>query len=444
LRADKHTTAVFMANARAFLRTKSSKGQTIITCDQCFADGTVIEFVSGSADQPNLLLYSDGREVISGPRVEYRDCLYEAPHFHPSLLQATRLPKKAVDYGSLPELVTNIADQFRELQNFTEREAQLLAAFSVSTWVSDRLSFAPSLTIFGPGEALNVLPMLSCFCRRPLTLGDLTPTGLQRLPADLHFSLLINQANMTNAMRRLLGASGYRGLHILGSRGTVVELFCSRAIFCAMEFDNVLDDAIHVFVDPGQILHAIDVRRQCAIAEQFQPKLLSYRLQNLTKIQLLEVEVPNFAAPTRQLAMSLGSCFRQDPELADVIYSLLAPQDKEWRDTRAASIEQSVLEILFQLLHKRNLKRIPVNKIADYANTLQRSRGEIREYTAAEIGWKLKTMGIHRHRTSSGSVINLDSETSAQVHRLARPYGLVAKMPDAERCRECSAAEAHA
>jgi hypothetical protein len=432
-----------MANSRAPSKRTNFKPacKAIIICDQCFADGTMVELISGSLTQPNLLLYSHDRKVISDSRVEYRRCLYEAPHFHPSLLQATRLPKTATDYGSLPGLVTNIAHQFRKYQNFTEREAKLLAAFSVSTWVSDRLSFAPSVMIFGPDEALNVLHMLSCFCRRPLAFADLTPTGLQRLPAGLHFSLLVNQPHMTKGMRRIIGASGYKGLHILGSRGTVVELFCSKAIFCGMEFDDVLDDAIHVFVDPGQIPKPMDVRNQCAIAEEFQPKLLMYRLQNLHKVQFLEASLPNFATPARQQAINLASCFHQHPELVKDLYSLLAPQDQEWRDKQAASIEQALLEILLQLLHKRNLRRVAVHQIAHSANALQRSRGEILEYSAEEVGWKLRAMRIHRHRTSSGSVLHLDSEMSYQVHRLARARGLLAKIPNAERCPECAGTE---
>ena len=418
-----------------------TSGKFVITCDQCFADGSIIELLSGATNQPDLLLYSAGTKV-SGTRVKYAGCFFEAPHFHPSLIRATRLPKTATDYGSLRELVNNIADHFCRLQNFAEREAKLLAAFSVTTWVSDRLWFAPSLIICGPDEGVHVLRLLSCFCRRALMLADLNPAGFRKIPADVHFSLLLTQPNMTNSMRRLLGASAYKGLHLLGNAGVVADLFCSKAVFCGMDLENVVDDAIHIFVEPDQLSDAIDEREQCLIAEEFQPRLLMYRLQNLAGVQSRKVDLPKFAGPLRQVAMNLAACFCEDPELRRELYSLLSPQDQEFRDKQAGAVEHAIVEILMGLLHKAQITNVPVNEIARLANALQRSRGQMLNFNHEEVGWKLKTMGIQRHRTSSGSVVKFDLATRVQVHRLARIYSAVTEISDAERCPQCRTEEA--
>jgi len=421
--------------------TGTSVNHPVITCDQCFADGSIIELSSGATNQPNLLLYSEGT-TISGTRVKYAGCVYEAPNFHPALLRATRLPKTAMDYGSPRELVNSIADHFRKIQNFAEREAKLLAAFCVTTWVSDRLSFAPSLMICGPDEGVQVLRLLSCFCRRPLLLADLNAAGFRKIPRDLRFSLLLAQPNMTKSMCRLLGASGYKGLHVLANAGAVADLFCSKAVFCGMDFENVVDDAIQIFVEPDQFSDAINERDQHVIADEFQRKLLAYRLQNVAKIQSPKVGPPKLSAPLRQVAMNLAASFCGDSELTRELYSLLLPQDQEFRDRQAESIEHAIVEILMGVVHKGQMRHIPVNEIARLANALQRDRGQLLNFNHEEVGWKLKTMRIYRHRISSGSVIKFDSGTKLQVHRLARRYGVAVEIADAERCKECRTSEA--
>jgi hypothetical protein len=77
-----------------------------------------------------------------------------------------------------------------------------------------------------------------------------------------------------------------------------------------------------------------------------------------------------------------------------------------------------------------------VGDVADLANGLLRSRGEILAYGAEEVGWKLKGLNLVRHRTSSGSQIQFDRQTSQQVHRRARAYGLGSLR--VETCSECA------
>ena len=221
--------------ARAIATSGSNaKSASVITAGEIFPDGTVIELVSGSSgfNKPDLLLW-DGTEATIASRVEHGGCTYEAPELAPSIYRATRLPATCTDYESIRALFTGIGDLFRRHVHFPERESKLLACFCISTWLADRLPAAPGLVFYGPdpGHGINVLRLLRCLCRRPLMLGEVSPGGFRALPMYLRFTLLINQPEMTQGMRRLFGASSYHGLYVPGNRGTVLDLFSPKAVF---------------------------------------------------------------------------------------------------------------------------------------------------------------------------------------------------------------------
>jgi hypothetical protein len=90
-----------------------------------------------------------------------------------------RLPSKCTDYGSSRGLFAVITNLFKHHLDLPERESSLLACFSISTWLADRLPTAPSLAVSGPDQELGieVLRLLSCVCRHALMLAEVTPGG---------------------------------------------------------------------------------------------------------------------------------------------------------------------------------------------------------------------------------------------------------------------------
>jgi hypothetical protein len=174
------------------------------------------------------------------------------------------------------------------------------------------------------------------------------------------------------------------------------------------------------------------------IANDFQPRLLMYRLKNSGKVPQSRVDVSNFTFATRQIARTLATCFPEDLELAREMVQLLGPQDADARLQRANSIECAIVEVLLAFLHEQKLTGMSVGDLADLANGLLRSRGEILTYSPEEVGWKLRgRLNLIRHRVSSGSQIQFDRQTSYQVHRLAREYDLGPLC--IETCSECAA-----
>jgi hypothetical protein len=415
------------------------------TTGEILPDGTMIELVSGLAgtNKPHLLLWSGKASVA--PRIEYGDCTYEASELALSLYCATRLPKQCKDYGSIRELFRRIADLFKHSFHFPDRESRLVACFCLSNWLTDRLSIAPSLVIFAPdqGPGIEVLRLLSCVCRRPLMLSELTPGGLCSLPMHLSLTLLINQPGSTPRMRRLLRTSSYRGLHLPGNRGGVVDLYGPKAILWESDVasDNFGDGVIQISLPPSSQWPALDEQRREEIASDFQPRLLMYRLKNCVKVRESRVDVSQCTVATRHLACALAACFPGDPDLVRDTILLLRPQDEEIRAQRFLDVTCILVEILWGEIHSREHKQVSVSNLAKDVNALLRSRGEIREYSAEEVGWKLKGLSIPKHTDTSGRQVLLDHDTSRRVHRLAEIYDLPCSQHVGDGCSDCAAPE---
>lgn len=418
--------------ARAKPNAKSRSNGTnrgIISAGEIFADGAMIELVSGSSglNKPDLLLWN-GQKAAVGPRVEHGGCIYEAPELPPSLYRATRFPSGCADYGSAHGLFDSINDLFKHHLDLPRRESSLLACFSISTWLADRLPTAPTLTIFGPDQELGIdaLRLLSCVCRHPMMLAEVTPGGFRSLPMQLSLTLLLNQQELKPPMQRLFRATSYRGLHLPGNRGSVVDLYGPKAIFCGNDAAlDILDGGvIHISATPSQLQSsALDEQVQNKIANDFQPRLLMYRLKNSRKVRE-SVDVSTFTFATRPLARTLAACFPKDAELARDTAQLLRPQDEEVRGQRSCDVNCAIVEILRGIIDDRKQKAVRVNELAKFVNALLRSRGENLTYSAGEIGWKLRGLNIPRHTSSSGRQVLLRQDTRQSVHRLAQAYDL--------------------
>ena len=242
-------------NARGKTNAKRGSNATnsgIISVGEIFADGAMVELVSGSSglNKPELLLWN-GRKATVGRRVEHGGHVYEATEPAPGLYRAMRLPSRCTEYGSVRSLFAGITDSFRRQLDLPERESSLLACFSIGTWLADRLATAPSLTISGPDQELgiDVLRLLSCICRHPLLLAEVTPAGFRLLPMQLSLTLLLDQQGLKPTMQRLFRASSYRGLHLPGIKGSVVDLYGPKAIFCGdAAVDTLGGGVIHISV----------------------------------------------------------------------------------------------------------------------------------------------------------------------------------------------------
>ena len=139
-------------NTKANREVKGGSNATnrIISAGEIFADGSMIELVSGSSalDKPDFLLWN-GKKATVGTHIKHGGRTYEVPELDSSLYRATRLPSRCTEYGSARGFFAAIANLFKHHLDLPARESSLVACFSISTWLADCLPTAPSLAISG-------------------------------------------------------------------------------------------------------------------------------------------------------------------------------------------------------------------------------------------------------------------------------------------------------
>jgi len=445
--ASRRSLASNRGNAPPSTRTRSAQGTRFINAGEILPDGSIIEPVAGSsaAGKPNLLLWTRSKATV-GPRIEHGGCVYEAAELPPSLYRATRFPARCDDYRSARDLFNSISDLFTHHFDLPERESNLLACFPISTWLADSLPNALTLAISGPDPelAMNLMRLLDCLCRHPLMLAEVTLGGLRSLPMQWGLTLLVIQQGLKSNLRQLLRTSSYRGLHLPGKGGSVVDPYGPKAIFCGNDaaLDTLGGAVIHISAAPSQSQSStLNERVQSEIANHFQPRLLRYRLENLGKLRESPVDVSTFTFPTRQLARTLAGCFAEDLELARDAVELLRPQDEELRGQRSCDVNCAIVEILWGMIHDGKHREIRVDALAKDVNALLRSRGETLTFRPEDIGWRLRSLNIPRHSSSSGRQVLLGRDSARSVHRLAHAYGLPCTQRGEADCPDCNQAK---
>jgi hypothetical protein len=104
-------------------------------------------------------------------------------------------------------------------------------------------------------------------------------------------------------------------------------------------------------------------------------------------------------------------------------------QDKDAQ--RACDVHMAMMEVIWSPSHTD--REIGLSRLTELTNALLRSRGEVFEYSANEIGWKLRSLGFHRHRNGQGMVVRFLQETRRLIHELAANWGL-----NLGKCASCT------
>jgi hypothetical protein len=411
-----------------------------MTSGEVFQDGTLIELVEPfRADNLQLLYWSEERATIA-TEINYQGHLHRPAQLHPTIRKAMPFSGAAVDYGERKMLFQKVADLFQRYIGFDEPEAKLLVLWVFSTWVPDCLPSPPVLLIssIDTGHVVKLFRLLRCLCRHPLTLADISRTSLLRtLPMSLSPTLLLYQPDLPEKTIALLCNSNHHGLVVPGNNGMVLNIACPKAIFTGMNvsLQEWGDQTVHLNVPPAHPdLQQLDDREQEKITNELQRFLLMYRLRNCRRVRDVIAGPPAFAG--LELARNLLACVPDEPEVAQAAVPLLESQQQDLFVRRSHDLSSVIVEVLWALIHEPRRKFSP-SDIADLANALLRSRGELLEYSAADVGRRLRALGINRHKGRNSMVLQFSRALSRRVHQLARDFNLQLPL-HAEKCVDCT------
>jgi hypothetical protein len=403
------------------------------TSGEIFADDSVIELVATVPGNRLDVLFWNGHQKTIAQQLEHHGRLYLAHDLDETLLRAIHFPSDANDYGTARQLFSQIRSLFERYVGLSSPESALMTAWSCSTWFPDCVSSPPTLVISSPDvdAAITLFRLFGCFCRRSLLLADITRAGFLSVMA-LRPTLLINQSSRPSKIWDLWGTSNYRGVYVVGNRGRVCDVVGSKAVFWGMA-DTWISEAIHLALPGQEDLPPLDEYQEAEIANKILPQLLMYRLRNFRKVRESRSAVRQFKVPDSEIARNLTACIQGEPDIAQAIVPILQRQHQDVQARRGCDVSVAVVEAIWVPSHEA--REITITMVAERTNALLRARGETLEYGAVEIGWKLRNLGLDRHRNGGGMVLQFSKANSLLIHRLAQRLGL--KLSPSIGCANC-------
>ena len=169
------------------------------------------------------------------------------------------------------------------------------------------------------------------------------------------------------------------------------------------------------------------------IAEEFQPRLLMFRLTHFSAVRDFQMQSCNLDDMTpraRQLARVLVAPLEGDADSQSDLIALLRERDRETQVERFLESEWLGAEALFGICHQRlqhggRITEMLIGGIADHINDTLHYRGEDSRLTARRTGAILRSLGIKSQRLGNlGRGFRFTQAFHRKVHEVARQLGI--------------------
>jgi len=412
----------------------------------------MLELVGSGSPLPGLqLLLWNGTETNIQPSIpiepaagsQFLARIFEPPDIDPSILKAIHFPTRPEPYESDRALLDEICALVKKYTGLAENQALLAAHSVLASWLVDLIPTPVSLALVGPDspQGSQLFRLLGCLYRRALVLGEVTLAGISSLPMALCPALFIDGSPSDPKLHKLLQAS--RGWDSYIPRGGRLINVCGAKVIRTEDrftTDGLGGQFVEISVGPaGSSLAILDRHTEQQIADEFQPKLLMFRLNNYKQTKASDFDVPRFMPPLRDVARSLGASVPREPELQAGIIPLLQEQNERLESERPTDLRTVVVEAMLELCHRTAKQSIYVGDVADAANKILEQRGEPHVMTDKAVGTKMERLGFAASRLdSAGRGIQLMKAVRRRIHNLARDWDiLIEENLDTEQCEYC-------
>jgi hypothetical protein len=398
----------------------------------------IFEAVSSPSHPGDLQIHTwNGHHSTTTSQLKCNGASFLPMKLSTGLVQLVRFAPPSMPFGSTSKLVSALRDFFSKYIRLQPEVVDLLTAFALATWFCDFLSMAPVLYLFGPDDAVStVLRLLSCVCRRAVRLGDIDIAGLATLPGGLNATLLLNQKDIGRRVRQTLLTSTRRHFAIVRGNGRL-NLFGARVF--AGETLGLEGPGFKGCLSPAQdSLRILTDSEEEVMAQNFQSKLLRYRMARYRAVRDRQVDCSEFFPTMREQALTWLAPICDCPELSKAVFAEILQQSQEAAGARLVDPKYVVTEGALFFCHKRDLAHFFVGELAETVNLLLKGRHEEPSLSAKGVGLMLRELGLHGERVAEGYKVVLTDMVRQRIHQLARDYQVASLQDGVRRCRFCS------
>ena len=402
-----------------------------LTAGEVLPDGAILDLVSVPAQAGLSLLLADGSaEPRIGSTITHGGDIYQAIPVDPSILSAVRFPSSLAPYGTIAELFERISSLYRVFLGWSEESSTLKAIFDIASWLPEMLPVSLTVGILSPTlrQVFNLLAISGAVCRRALCVARLS----DRLPLFLRPALYLTDPNLSEEDCFFLSATGIRGVYAAGAAGTIRELNVLKVVMIYnFELLDALGDEVIPIDLPSTEVPDLDDGRVALIAEEFQPRLLGYRLDCLRNRRQFE-EYP-YSPALSGLAQNLFAVVQRDPQIVEVLTRVLQLREEDRQKIRDRNPRIACQSAVWAPSHSQ--REMAVAEITTRVNALISSLGGRDEYNAMQIGRVLRGLQLNTRNNGSRKVLPFSDEVRSRIHQCVREFGL--QLPLFDNCPDC-------
>jgi hypothetical protein len=409
------------------------------TAGEIFSDGASIELILNPETAQVLLLFSKDGNCTVANRVEHGGRTYVPLILDATIMRAVRFPDQSSAYHSTNDLFHAIRQSFAGY-GFSDGIATAGAYFIFSTWFPDCIPAAPCLLVNGPKpEADLFFQIMACLVRHPLQLADFNWGDLSSL-MKIQPTLLFGQNLLSGSKLRLLLASNSPQT-LVPSGHSLVSFYSAKVIYRGTQFEESSTDnsmlRINLMPLRGK-LPILDLKTQAAITRKFQSELVNYRAQNFQKVRDSIFDFPWLAAGARILAVVLGACIVDSPEIQAELTPIFQRQQQAMREHAWLDKRCIAIEVGFAFCHGKQEEFLAfVGSFTEDANTILKARGSTELLEARQMGSILRSLGLYPKRVTKGFAIRMTNEVRRTFHSLALEFDVAAHTDQKTRCPQC-------
>jgi hypothetical protein len=368
--------------------------------------------------------------------------VYRPQMVDPSVLRSIYFPSRVDSDGGTRELHEGLCRVIKRFAPMTDVHASLLAYAILASWVVEFTEVPVCVALVGPPspERRQLLRVLRCLFRRALQLGEASVAGLSSLPMAITPTLFIERCDSSSQLRKLLEATSSREAQVL-SKGRILNTYCAKVVCVEESLNEMMPDWPMIEIPVPEICSpasSLNSSAQLQIADEFQSKLLMFRLKNYGLVRDSAFALPELSAAGRDIARCLGASVEGDTELQAQLALSLRENLHQIRTSAENPLYSAIIEGLLSLSHQLKKESAGVAEITKAANVNLEKRGELLELNPRAVGSLLRTLGFPTRRLgATGRGIILLNSIRDRIHKLAGEYNLLRTPLRSLDCAQC-------
>ena len=246
---------------------------------------------------------------------------------------------------------------------------------------------------------------------------------------------MVNQRDLSRRVARVLLAANDRHFAIARGKG---EIHCYGAKAFASVPECADGTGVRVSLSPAQEPPTtLTDANEREIANDFQSKLLRFRMVNRQRVCDAEVDTRVFVPAMREEARAWLAPICDCSDLRKSVCSSLLQHSREAEGDRLSDERCLIAEATLFFCHKPDTDHFFIGDLAETVNSLLKGRHEDRVLSDKKVGSLLRGLGIYGQRVVQGYRVVLTDFVREQIHEISRAYQVLPVQDGIARCRHC-------